>query len=146
VPRRHLPRLVTAKVSTPCALGRLGEFSERDFVESSGRRRRRIDAVVAPVYLEGNRHEARCIHRIRAEEHMGVRIGTNTGGTFTDLIGLDESTGELVLAKTPLTPSKPVNGMLPCARAGSPRVRCSSRYRTRIQEAGTTAGQDRPQP
>ena len=48
---------------------------------------------------------------------MGVRIGIDTGGTFTDLIGLDESTGELVLAKTPSTPSEPVNGMVDALRA-----------------------------
>ena len=39
---------------------------------------------------------------------MGVRIGIDTGGTFTDLIGLDDATGELVVAKTPSTPREPV--------------------------------------
>jgi N-methylhydantoinase A len=48
---------------------------------------------------------------------MGVRIGIDTGGTFTDLIGLDQSTGEIVLAKTPSTPSEPVNGMVDALRA-----------------------------
>jgi N-methylhydantoinase A/oxoprolinase/acetone carboxylase beta subunit len=37
---------------------------------------------------------------------MGVRLGIVTGGTFTDLIGIDEVTGELVVAKTPSTPSR----------------------------------------
>ena len=35
---------------------------------------------------------------------MAVRLGIDTGGTFTDLIGIDEETGELVVAKTPSTP------------------------------------------
>src|SRR5258707_11483976 len=42
---------------------------------------------------------------------MGVRIGIDTGGTFTDLIGLDEATGMLVFGKTPSTPSDPVQAI-----------------------------------
>ena len=38
---------------------------------------------------------------------MTVRIGIDTGGTFTDLIGIDEATGQLVIAKTPSTPRRP---------------------------------------
>ena len=37
---------------------------------------------------------------------MGVRIGIDTGGTFTDLIGLDEATGGLVFGKTSSTPGR----------------------------------------
>ena len=36
---------------------------------------------------------------------MAVRLGIDTGGTFTDLIGIDDSSGELIVAKTPSTPS-----------------------------------------
>src|SRR5207247_4609436 len=39
---------------------------------------------------------------------MGVRIGIDTGGTFTDLIGMDSASGALVVAKTPSTPAEPV--------------------------------------
>ena len=42
---------------------------------------------------------------------MSVRIGIDTGGTFTDLIGLDESTGEIFVAKTPSTPRDPVRAV-----------------------------------
>src|SRR5438874_4657300 len=42
---------------------------------------------------------------------MGVRIGIDTGGTFTDLIGLDSATGALVVAKTPSTPGEPVQAI-----------------------------------
>ena len=39
---------------------------------------------------------------------MGFRIGVDIGGTFTDLFGLDERSGEfMVLAKSPSTPSHP---------------------------------------
>jgi N-methylhydantoinase A len=43
---------------------------------------------------------------------MGVRIGIDTGGTFTDLIGLDESTGQLLFGKTSSTPTDPVQAIV----------------------------------
>src|SRR5829696_4995239 len=43
---------------------------------------------------------------------MAVRLGIDTGGTFTDLIGIDDVTGELVVAKTPSTPSRPVDAIM----------------------------------
>ena len=48
---------------------------------------------------------------------MGIRIGIDTGGTFTDLIALDDVTGELVLAKAPSTPGEPVDGMVDTLRS-----------------------------
>src|SRR5215212_10747909 len=43
---------------------------------------------------------------------MAVRLGIDTGGTFTDLIGIDDATGELVVAKTPSTPARPVDAIM----------------------------------
>src|SRR5215216_248415 len=43
---------------------------------------------------------------------MAVRLGIDTGGTFTDLIGIDDETGQLVVAKTPSTPSRPVDAIM----------------------------------
>src|ERR671910_2287945 len=43
---------------------------------------------------------------------MAVRLGIDTGGTFTDLIGIDDVTGELVVAKTPSTPVRPVDAIM----------------------------------
>src|SRR5215213_9495365 len=43
---------------------------------------------------------------------MAGRLGIDTGGTFTDLIGINEETGELVVAKTPSTPSRPVDAIM----------------------------------
>lgn len=43
---------------------------------------------------------------------MTVRIGIDTGGTFTDLIGVDEATNRLVVAKTPSTPKRPVDAIM----------------------------------
>ncbi|GAA3764895.1 N-methylhydantoinase A [Spinactinospora alkalitolerans] len=41
-----------------------------------------------------------------------VRIGIDTGGTFTDVVALDEDTGELVTTKTPSTPADPADGFM----------------------------------
>jgi N-methylhydantoinase A len=41
-----------------------------------------------------------------------IRIGIDTGGTFTDVVALDEATGRLVTTKTPSTPSNPADGFL----------------------------------
>ncbi len=41
-----------------------------------------------------------------------IRIGIDTGGTFTDVVALDEDTGALVVTKTPSTPSDPATGFL----------------------------------
>src|ERR1041384_812972 len=43
---------------------------------------------------------------------MGVRLGIDTGGTFTDLIGIDSESGNLVVAKTPSTPTRPVDAIM----------------------------------
>ena len=41
-----------------------------------------------------------------------IRIGIDTGGTFTDVVAVDEDTGELVTTKTPSTPADPADGFL----------------------------------
>ncbi len=41
-----------------------------------------------------------------------IRVGIDTGGTFTDVVALDEESGELVTTKTPSTPSNPADGFL----------------------------------
>ena len=42
---------------------------------------------------------------------MGYRIGVDVGGTFTDLVALDED-GQLVLEKTPTTPGDQSDGVM----------------------------------
>jgi N-methylhydantoinase A len=41
-----------------------------------------------------------------------LRIGIDTGGTFTDVVAFDETTGEVVTTKTPSTPHDPAEGFL----------------------------------
>ncbi len=41
-----------------------------------------------------------------------IRVGVDTGGTFTDVVAFDEDTGELVTTKTPSTPADPADGFL----------------------------------
>jgi N-methylhydantoinase A len=42
-----------------------------------------------------------------------IRIGIDTGGTFTDVVAFDETTGELVTTKTPSTPATRPTGSWP---------------------------------
>ena len=41
-----------------------------------------------------------------------IRIGIDTGGTFTDVVAFDEDSGDLVTTKTPSTPSNPADGFI----------------------------------
>ena len=41
-----------------------------------------------------------------------IRLGIDTGGTFTDIVALNEDTGAIVTTKTPSTPADPAQGFM----------------------------------
>ena len=43
---------------------------------------------------------------------MSLRIAIDTGGTFTDVVSIDEITGQQIAVKTPSTPEDPSIGLL----------------------------------
>ena len=43
---------------------------------------------------------------------MGTRIAIDTGGTFTDVVAINENTGAMTAVKTPSTPADPSIGLL----------------------------------
>ncbi len=57
---------------------------------------------------------------------MSLRIATDVGGTFTDLVGFDEATGALLTAKVPTTPSAFSEGVLASVDAGAIDLRDAS--------------------
>ena len=48
----------------------------------------------------------------RASGTTQLRIGIDTGGTFTDVVAYDEGTGDLAVTKTPTTPADPSAGFI----------------------------------
>jgi N-methylhydantoinase A len=43
---------------------------------------------------------------------MGIRIGIDTGGTFTDVVAFDDDSGRITTTKTPSTPDDPAEGFM----------------------------------
>jgi N-methylhydantoinase A len=54
---------------------------------------------------------------------MGLRIAIDTGGTFTDVVAIDEATGEAAAVKTPSTPADPSVSLLEGLRKAAEALR-----------------------
>jgi N-methylhydantoinase A len=50
---------------------------------------------------------------------MSLRVATDVGGTFTDLVAYDETTGRVHFAKVPTTPPRFADGVLDALEAGA---------------------------
>ncbi|MQA86177.1 MAG: hydantoinase/oxoprolinase family protein [Streptosporangiales bacterium] len=68
-----------------------------------------------------------------------VRIGIDTGGTFTDVVALDEDTGEVVSTKTPSTPADPAAGFMTGMRKGLDLLGCAPGEMTAVAHGTTVA-------
>lgn len=51
-------------------------------------------------------------HLSTAAGRSSIRVGIDTGGTFTDLAGVDEATGQIIYCKRPSTPTRPDHAVL----------------------------------
>ncbi|MBX5477345.1 MAG: hypothetical protein IRZ18_09525, partial [Clostridia bacterium] len=52
-----------------------------------------------------------------------MRIATDIGGTFTDLVGMDPATGEVIVTKVPSTPPEFERGVAAALDAAAERFR-----------------------
>src|SRR6266702_1452518 len=67
--------------------------------------------------------------------HSRIRCGIDTGGTFTDLVGIDDANGELVVGKFPSSPKDPVKSIVGVMREAKLDLK-----RTAAIVLGTTLG------
>jgi N-methylhydantoinase A len=68
-----------------------------------------------------------------------IRVGIDTGGTFTDVVALDDDTGELVTTKTPSTPADPAEGFMAGVRKVLDLLRASGSDITSVSHGTTVA-------
>ena len=72
-----------------------------------------------------------------------VRIGIDTGGTFTDVVAVDEDTGQVATTKTPSTPARPGRG-LPGRRRQGARADWAGRATRGHRRQPRDDGRDQP--
>jgi N-methylhydantoinase A len=68
-----------------------------------------------------------------------VRIGIDTGGTFTDVVAVDEETGQTTTTKTPSTPADPAEGFLNGVRKVLDLMELSGEAVTAVSHGTTVA-------
>ena len=68
-----------------------------------------------------------------------VRVGIDTGGTFTDVVALDTGSGELVTTKTPSTPADPAEGFMAGVAKVLARLGCDGDALVSVSHGTTVA-------
>jgi N-methylhydantoinase A len=68
-----------------------------------------------------------------------IRIGVDTGGTFTDVVAFDEDSGDLVTTKTPATPADPAEGFMTGVRKVLALLGASAEDVTSVSHGTTVA-------
>jgi N-methylhydantoinase A len=79
-----------------------------------GERSRRRDGVHGAVHSMRGSGVLAGLHRPPGgvPPDRRIRVGVDTGGTFTDVVAFDEDSGELAAVKTPSTPADPADGFM----------------------------------
>ena len=70
---------------------------------------------------------------------MGLRIAIDTGGTFTDVVAIDEADGRRFALKTPSTPADPSIGLLDGIRKATEAAEADEGAVARLLHGSTTA-------
>lgn len=70
---------------------------------------------------------------------MTIRIGIDTGGTFTDVVAFDEATGELHATKTPSIPSNPAEAFVESIRLIVEKAALKSDHISTVSHGTTVA-------
>lgn len=70
---------------------------------------------------------------------MGLRIAIDTGGTFTDVVAINDATGAMTVVKTPSTPADPSVGLLNGVRRVLDEVGASDRDLSMLLHGSTVA-------
>ena len=70
---------------------------------------------------------------------MGLRIAIDTGGTFTDVVAIDEADGRRFALKTPSTPADPSIGLLDGVRKAAEAASQEEGAIARLLHGSTTA-------